>query len=634
MMDGIRKAGQSLIGRIIITVLFGFLVFSFALWGIGDIFRGYGLRNVASVGSSEIDTQTYRAAFQTELQALSRRYGRNITTEQALSVGVDRQVLGRLISEAALDDTARAMKLGISDDTIVKKLLTDRNFTGPNGQFDKARFNEALRAAGYTEAGFIAEQRKLDIRQQVIQSLSGAPSVPALISDALNVFTNEERSAEVITIGKEHVGASASPDDVTLAKFFEENKQNFRAPEYRKIAYIALSPIDLVAPDTILEAEAKAKYEAELATRYTFPEKRAVQQLVLTSETDAKALSERIKAGASFDDIVAEKKLQKADTDLGVVEKQRILDPAVADAAFSLAKGAVSDVIVGKFGFILVSVTDIIPAETRSFESALPEIRAALAISKGKELIRDLHDKIEDQRASAKALSEIAKDQSLKLSVLEMTDRAGRLPDGASIETIPERDTLLNAAFSSDIGVDNEPLPTRTGGYIWFDVQTITPARDRPLEEVKDKVIASWADDDLNGRLAAKTAELVAMLNTGKSMQEVAASLNVEIKTVAGLKRNGQSPDLAQAAVAQVFAVPEGAAGSAIGHQPLERVIFRVTKAGLQASVTALADQGKIMNEIKLSLSDDYANAYVGEIQKELGVTVNNAVLGMALGVN
>ena len=239
MMDGFRKAGQSLIGRIIITVMFGFLVFSFALWGIGDIFRGYGLRNVASVGSNEIDSQAYRAAFQTELQAMSRRYGRNITTEQALSVGIDRQVLGRLISEAALDEKARGMKLGISDEAIVKKLLSDRNFTGPNGQFDKARFNEALRAAGYSEAGFIAEQRKLDIRQQIIQSLSGAPNVPTLVSDALNVYTNEERSAEFITIGKEQVGASATPDEATLSKFFEENQQSFRAPEYRKIAYIA-----------------------------------------------------------------------------------------------------------------------------------------------------------------------------------------------------------------------------------------------------------------------------------------------------------------------------------------------------------------------------------------------------------
>jgi len=634
MMDGFRKAGQSLVGRIVITVMFGFLVFSFALWGIGDIFRGYGLRTLANVGSVEIDSQAFRAAFQNELQAMSRRYGRNITTEQALSVGADRQVLGRMISEAALDDKARGMKLGISDEAIVKKLLTDRNFTGPNGQFDKARFNEALRAAGYTEAGFIAEQRKLDIRQQIIQSLSGAPSVPGLISDALNLYTNEQRSADFITIGKDQVGASAVPDDATLTKFFEENKQSFRAPEYRKIAYLSLSPSDLVAPDKISEADAKAKYDADLATRYTFPEKRAVQQLVLTSEADAKAASERIKAGTSFDDIVAEKKLQKADTDLGVVEKQRILDPAVAEAAFGLAKGAVSDVVAGKFGFIIVSVTDIIPAETRSFESALPEIRAALAITKGKEMIRDLHDKIEDQRASAKALTEIAKDLSLKLSFLDASDRAGRTPDGVAIENIPERDTLLNAAFSSDIGVDNEPLPTRIGGYVWYDVQTITPTRDRPLEEVKDKVIASWQDDDLNGRLATKTAELVSSLNTGKSFQEVASNLNVQIKTVTGVKRNGQNKELPQAAVAQLFAVPEGAAGSAIGNQPLERMIIHVTKAELVSSATALADMGKIMNEVKLSLADDYANAYVSEAQKELGVTVNDKVLSLALGVN
>ena len=146
---------------------------------------------------------------------------------------------------------------------------------------------------------------------------------------------------------------------------------------------------------------------------------------------------------------------------------------------------------------------------------------------------------------------------------------------------------------------------------MWYDVQTITPTRDRPLEEVKDKVIASWQDDDLNGRLANKTAELVSSLNTGKSLQEVATSLNVEVKTVTGVKRNGQSKDLPKAAVTQLFAVPEGAAGSAIGNQPLERVIVHVTKAELVSSTTALADMGKIMNEVKLSLADDYANAYV-----------------------
>ncbi len=635
MMDGFRKASRSIAGRIVMTAMFGFLIFSFALWGIGDIFRGYGMRTVATVGSTEIDVQAYRAAFQTELQTMSRRYGHAITTEQALSTGLDREVLGRLVSEAALDDRAHAMKLGISDEAIVKKILTNSPFIGSNGQFDKARFNEALRQAGYTEASFIAEQHRLDIRQQIIQSLSGLPDAPGLIGDAMGLYANEERAIEYVEFGKDQMPASQVPDEETLKKFFEENQANFRAPDYRKIAYVALSPADLVDPATLSEAETKAKYDAELATRYTNVEKRAVRQIIFQTEDDAKAASERIKAGTSFDDIVAEKKLQASDTDLGLVAKTGIIDPAVADAAFGLEANGISDVVKGKFGFILVTVGEIKAAEIRSYESALPEIRASLAIAKGKELIRDLHDKIEDQRAAAKPLPEIAKDLSLKLVTLDATDRSGRGSDGAVIEGIPDRDTLLNAAFSSDVGVDNEALSTSTGGYVWFDVLGIKPAHDLPLETVKEKVIAAWQDDDANSRLATKSAELVVALSSGKSMQEIAGMLGVEVKTMAGIKRDTKSKELGQGAVNRVFGVPEGGAGFATGTLPLQRIILRVTKAGLgTASATALADAGKINKEIKLSLADDYANVYVGDTQKELGVKVNDKVIGLALGTN
>ena len=634
MMDGFRKATKSFFGRIVITVMFGFLIFSFALWGIGDIFRGYGLRTVATVGSTEIDAQAYHAAFQTEVQSMSRRYGQTITTEQAVAAGVDREVLGRLVAEAALDDKAHQMKLGISDEAIVKKLLTTPAFLGANGQFDKARFNEALRQAGYTEPGFMAEQHRLDVRQQIIQSISGLPYAPALISDAMRVYANEERAIEYISFGKEQLAPAATPNDETLAKFFEENKSAFRAPDYRKIAYVSLSPAELVNPDTISEADAKAKYNTDVATRYTLPEKRAVRQLVFQNEADAKAASDRIKGGTDFDAVVAEKQLKPADTDLGLVEKTKILDPAVADAAFSLAPNGVSDVVKGKFGFILVTIGEIKPAEVRTLESALPEIRAALAIARGKDMIRDLHDKIEDQRASAKPLLEIAKDLSLKIITLDMADRSGRTPDGAVIEGVPEHDALLNAAFSSDIGVDNEAIATRMGGYVWFDVLGITPARDRPLTEVKDKVIAAWQDDDINGRLASKAAELVVTLSSGKTVQDIASSLGVEVKNAFNLKRNSKNADFSQGVINQVFGVPEGGAAFAVGRTPLERVILRVTKAEVVSSPTALAEAGKLTSEVKLSLSDDYANAYVGQTQKELGVTVNDKVIGLALGLN
>ena len=98
MMGGFRKMGQNIFGRVVIFILFAFLILSFAVWGIGDIFRGYGTSSVAKVGSTEIDTLSYRAAFQNELQSLSQRFGRQVTAEQANAFGFDRQVLGKLIS--------------------------------------------------------------------------------------------------------------------------------------------------------------------------------------------------------------------------------------------------------------------------------------------------------------------------------------------------------------------------------------------------------------------------------------------------------------------------------------------------------------------------------------------------------
>ena len=68
MMQGIRKAGQSWLGKIVVAVLFSFLILSFAVWGIGDMLRGATRQTVASVGSTEISAVAFRDAYQQELQ--------------------------------------------------------------------------------------------------------------------------------------------------------------------------------------------------------------------------------------------------------------------------------------------------------------------------------------------------------------------------------------------------------------------------------------------------------------------------------------------------------------------------------------------------------------------------------------
>ncbi len=634
MMDGLRKAGQSWFGRILMTILFGFLIFSFALWGIGDIFRGYGMKSVATVGKTDVDAQVYRQSFQAELQSLSRRYGQTISVEQAIGFGLDQEVLRRLIADAALDDKAKAMKLGISDDAIAKTLLTDPNFIGADGKFDKARFNEALRASGYTEASFIAAQRAVDLRQQIIQGLSSPAVPPTMMTDAMARFTNEERSISYITIGKDQLGAETLPDDAALKAYFEENKANFRAPEYRKFSYVALDPASLSDPSKITDEEAKARYESDRDTIFTTPEKRTLRQIVFKTEADAKAAAERLAAGTTFDALVTERSLKPEDTDLGTIEKRGLADKAVAEAAFALEKDKTSDVIKGQFGFVIVTVTDVIAGSTKAFDEVADSIRVKLAQDKAKTAIRDLHDKIEDQRAAAKPLTEIAKENNLALVSVDAADRLGLQPDGTAIPALEGQGNFMKAVFASDVGVDNEPIATRAGGYIWFDVASITQPRDREFDEAKDKALNAWREDDLAKRLQAKATDLVSQLKAGKSIKDLGAELQRDVKQATGLKRKGAIEGLASATIAAAFTVPVKDAASAIGSNNDERDILVVESAALQDSATALAEAGRLADEARRALSDDYANAFILRTQQDLGVSVNDHVRAVALGLN
>ena len=101
MMQGLRNAGQTWLGKLIVGVLFSLLIVSFAIWGIADIFRGYGTFTVAKVGGTEIGVEQLRLTYQNELQRLSRQSRGTITPQMAREAGLDRMVVNRMVSQAA-----------------------------------------------------------------------------------------------------------------------------------------------------------------------------------------------------------------------------------------------------------------------------------------------------------------------------------------------------------------------------------------------------------------------------------------------------------------------------------------------------------------------------------------------------
>jgi peptidyl-prolyl cis-trans isomerase D len=628
MLRGLRKASSNWLGKAVMFAVVLFLVASFAIWGIGDIFRGYRASTVVSIGRTEITIEQFRNLYNDRLQQYSRRLGRPITPEQARVLGLDRLVIGQLISEVVLDERARALGLALSDVEVAKQITNDPAFRGPNGQFDRLRFEQTIRAAGYTEGRFMAEQRRQLLRRELAGTIAAGLSAPKALVEAANRYQNEQRSIEYVLLDRAQAGDITPPAPDVLAKYFEENKIRFRAPEYRKLVIVSLIPGEQARWIEISDADLKRAYE-ERKARYTTPERRHILQIDFPNAEAASAAAERIAKGTSFADIAKELGKGEKDIDLGTVAKSAVIDRAVADSAFALKEGEVSAPVQGRFGTVLVQVLKIEPEQVRSFEQVAGELKQELATARAKSEIFDVYNKVEDARAEGKPLAETAANLKLEARTVEV-DRSGRDPAGAPVN-IPDAQRLLASAFTTDVGVERDPLQVQDG-YVWFDVVGITPSRERPLEEVKDQVEARWREQEIASRLDAKATGTLDRLKAGTTLADIAAQDRLKVETLTGLKRGEPSGPLSASAVAVVFRTAKDAAGKAEASEPGEQVVFRVTDIVVPSVDMASEDAKRTMETLNRGLSEALLAEYIAKLESDIGVTINQSALNQVIG--
>src|SRR5882762_15173 len=302
MLRGMRKASSNWLGKTIMAVVMGVLIISFGVWGIADIFRGFGQSTLAKVGRTEISAEQFRQLYTEKLQQLGRQFGRPLTMDQARAFGLDRQVLQQTIAEAALDEEARRLGLGQSDAETMRMIFGDPNFKGMTGAFDPGRFQATIRQFGFSEQRYVAEQRRVSLRRQIAGTISAGLEPPKVLIEALSRFQNETRSIEYVKLDAAQAGTIDPPSPETLAAYFDDHKTQFRAPEYRKISFVVINPEEVGKWSEISDEDAKKIFD-QRRDKIGTPEKREVQQMVFPNAEEALAGRGRLTSGTSFEDI-------------------------------------------------------------------------------------------------------------------------------------------------------------------------------------------------------------------------------------------------------------------------------------------------------------------------------------------
>jgi len=627
-----RKASSNWLGKIVMAVVMGFLIISFGIWGIADIFRGFGQSTLAKVGRTEISTEQFRQIYTDRLQQLGRQFRRPLTSEQARAIGIDRQVLQQTIAETTLDEEARRLGLGQSNEETLKSIMDDPNFKGVNGSFDPQRFQGLIRQMGYSEQRFLAEQRRILLRRQIAGSIAAGFEPSNVELEALARFQNEQRSIEYVKLGAAQAGTVEPPSPEALAAYFEDRKTLFRAPEYRKISFVAVTPDEIGKWEDVSDADAKKVFE-ERKDKLGTPERREVQQITFPNADEAAAARGRIASGTSFEEIAKERGLSAADIDLGFIPKSAIGDPAIADAAFSLPSGEVSQPAQGRFGYALVKVGKIEPGAEATYEGYASQIKHDIASERARAKIGELRDKMEDERGGGASVVDAAQKLGLNAVTIDAVDRSGRTPNGQPATNIPRGLDVVSQAFSSDVGVDNDPI-SFNGGYVWYDVLGITPSHERNLDEVKDQVEARWRADQISSRLRDKATEMVKKLDQGGRLADEAAQAGLSVETAKDFKRDASLPGLNAGVVAAAFRTPKDAAGQTPDPTANGWVVFRVTDVTAPTVDLASAEMKKLKEAVQRPQVDELLAQYITKLESEIGTSINEAAFAQATGAS
>lgn len=628
MLESMRRGAQSMIARLFFVVLIG----SFAIWGIPRDFVGAS-NDVAQIGSTAISADSFRRAFDSQLNSLSQQNKGKIDRDVAVKLGLDRAVLESLIGQGALLQMAEKMKLGVSDETLAAEIKADPEFAGPDGTFSKLNFDSSMQQAGLSEQGLFKIRRENELRSQLTDAMTSATVAPQVMAGVRRGYDDETRTLAHVTIDADKKIAVADPDDAQLNSVYNENKSRFKTDETRKLSVLTLTVEDMKGSVQVTDDDLQKSY-ADTKASFDKPEKRRVQQIAFKDKATAEDAKKVLAAGTkNFMDVAKDNGAKESDVNLGLIAKAQMLDPVIAEAVFGAKRDEVTGPVEGKFSTVLVRVIEIEDGKISTFDGVKDKVRDAFVTKKAEAAVQEKVNLVIEARNAGKTLKEIADDLKLKFFDVESVTADNKSPNGPAALNFPDARKLIEAAFITSPGSQSDAVELGKAGYAWFDTLAVTPAREKTFDEAKDAVKALYKETERNKLLDELANKLVDRLKAGEDTAKVALDAGGKVETTEDLKRVMSAPGLGNEAIRLAFELAKDASAQAASSDGQSRVIFKVLDIK-PAAPPSKEEADRLTQRLKTELANDNLYAFVDGLKSKLGVTTNSKLLKRLVGAD
>ncbi|MEE9455036.1 MAG: SurA N-terminal domain-containing protein [Paracoccaceae bacterium] len=541
---------RSGISKFFFYLMLGFAVLAMAGFGLSGIFARSVSATAATVGEEKVTADQYFSAIQNELQTVSRRFGQQISIDQALQFGLDRTVLQRLISQAAHEGEVKRLEISVSDETVKAALLATPHFEGLLGGFDQDMYSDFLNRARLSPSEYETLLRS-DSTQNILRaSLRAGVVYPKAATDVIFKYIGESRDFTYARLNESSLKTPVpAPDDAALAAYYTANPEAFTQPLSRQITYISLTP-EMVAEGLEISADRLEALYLERSEEYNTPAKRFIDRIVFGTMDEATEALIKIDSDAfTFDTLAVSRGLALTDIDLGEVGADD-LNKATADLLFASDAPGVYGPVETDLGPALFRVNAAIAAQNIPLSEVTDALQQEIAIEDAGGIIADVSDEVIDLVAGGATLEEVANETMMQLNTIDLVE-------GTS-EGIAAYSAFRDEATAAEIDEERDIIDLEDGGIFALRIEGITEAFVRPMDEVVQDVKTALIAEMTVTAVVARANQIKSALDASTNGTLEYFATNLQLQAVKDIARNANIADLPPSIIQQAFSAKIG----------------------------------------------------------------------------
>ncbi len=622
MISRLAKAQKGWVAKFILTLTALSFMSIFGFYGY--ISAASNNRVVIKVDGIKISQAQFSYQLQKEMRSAQKLLGADGELDEDMRQALLQALTQQTVKNAVLDRTAGKYHVLFSNRLLQGAILSNPAFYDASGNFNRDAFRQALSRADMTEADYLDDIKRTLTRRMLIEYPALSFNVPEVLLSATAKADNKRRTFKYVMIKPSELSIDRKISDDEIEQYYEDFASSFIEPERRDLTVMSLSLAEIGANMQVSDEDINLYYDAHKADFET-PQTRDVLQMIFDDEELAQKAYDSLQKGADFYKTAEEAGQSKADTDLGYVTQEDLMEE-IAEPVFELSKGAYTKPIeVGDMWQIL-KVADIKAA------TKVPHAEAVAQITK---IIKDerLYDesyaqmvKIEEALGNGADLAEIAKTYNADLLEVE-----GLAEDG-SVKRVPQKiaesvktPDFIDTAFSYNVGETSQVLETEDG-FMVVKVNNSVDAHPQALQDVKPEIEEIWAANERTAIAQEKINDVMHDLENGDDLALVAKRYGIKLYKSQPITRNETFANLSYADVREMFTEPLNTPRQI---QQGDDYLIAVADNDYENSAPlSESEQNLVKQKAYMSLAADFAEAMLSSYADEYKIKIKYKLLG------